>query len=136
MSLDYVNRSHDEEIIDILRSVLDNGTGKAETINEHLLIKLMQLRGTPIKSFKFDQKRVDFYYNSWIGKEKGKDPDLLYGVIQWIDDNPILDGMSYFDTKEKAIRYIEEQSVFDKKLHLKESKIKYSIVRLEKHKDC
>lgn len=65
MSTNYINRKNDEEIIDIVRSVLDNGTGRAETPNEHILIKLMQLRNTPITSFKFDQERVDFYYNEW-----------------------------------------------------------------------
>ena len=68
MSTDYIDRSNDEEIIDIVRSVLDNGTGKAETVNEHVLIKLMQLRGTPIISFEFDQERVDELYEQW--KEK------------------------------------------------------------------
>jgi hypothetical protein len=65
MCTQYVNRDNDEEIIDIVRSVMDNGTGKAETANEHILIKLMQLRGTPMTSFKFDQERVDFHYSNW-----------------------------------------------------------------------
>jgi len=66
VSTNYINRSNDEEIIDIVRSVMDNGTGKAETPNEHILIKLMQLRNTPMISFEFDQKIVDFHYNIWI----------------------------------------------------------------------
>lgn len=65
MSLDYVNRQNDEEIIDIVRSVLDNGSGKAETFNEHVLIKLMQIRNTPIVNFKFDQDTVDKAYENW-----------------------------------------------------------------------
>ncbi len=65
MSTEYVNRGNDEEIIDIVRSVMDNGTGKAETVNEHLLIKLMQLRGTPMTTFTFDQERVDKYHQKW-----------------------------------------------------------------------
>lgn len=65
MSIHYINRSNDEEIIDILRSVLDNGTGKAETFNEHILIKLMQIRGTPITSFEFNQDKVDLFYQQW-----------------------------------------------------------------------
>ncbi len=65
MSINCINRQNDEEIIDIVRSVLDNGTGKAETANEHILIKLMQLRGTPITSFTYDQKRVEFHYLQW-----------------------------------------------------------------------
>ncbi len=65
MSINYVNRINDEEIIDIVRSVMDNGTGKAETAYEHILIKLMQLRGTPMTSFGFDQNKVDFHYEQW-----------------------------------------------------------------------
>lgn len=65
MNLKYTDRSHDEEIIDIVRFVMDNGTGKAETAHEHILIKLLQLRGTPMTSFEFDQERVDFHYNQW-----------------------------------------------------------------------
>ena len=66
MSLSYVNRANDEEIIDIVRAVLDNGSGRAETFNEHVLIKLMQIRGTPITSFKFTQQAVDSAYENWL----------------------------------------------------------------------
>ena len=59
-----------EEIIDIVKSVMDNGTGKAETANEHILIKLMQLRNTPMTSFEFNQERVDFHYNNWKNQTK------------------------------------------------------------------
>ena len=65
MSTKFINRLNDEEIIDIVRSVMNNGTGNAETANEHILIKLMQLRCTPMTSFKFDQERVDFHYKQW-----------------------------------------------------------------------
>ena len=70
MSLSYINRSNDEEIIDILRSVLDNGTGKAESSNEHILIKLMQVRGTPIENMSFDQERVNKLYLNWLNESK------------------------------------------------------------------
>ena len=66
MSVSYIDRSHDEEIIDIVKYVMDNGTGKAETTNEHILIKLMQLRRTPMISFEFDQDKVDFHYDQWV----------------------------------------------------------------------
>ena len=65
MSVNYVNRQSDEEIIDIVRSVLNNGTGKAETANEHILIKLMQIRNTPINNMEFDQDNVDKQYQLW-----------------------------------------------------------------------
>tara|TARA_R100000541_G_scaffold56424_1_gene65849 strand:- start:41 stop:253 length:213 start_codon:yes stop_codon:yes gene_type:complete len=68
MSTNYVNRNNDEEIIDIVRSVLDNGTGKAETFNEHVLIKLMQLRKTPITNFEFDQRLVDKHFSTWVNE--------------------------------------------------------------------
>jgi len=66
MSLNHIDRSNDEEIIDIVRSVMDNGTGKAETANEHILIKLMQMRGTPMTSFEFEQEKADFHYDLWV----------------------------------------------------------------------
>jgi len=65
MSVNYIDRSHDEEMIDIMKSTMDNGTGKAETANECILIKLMQLRCTPMTCFKFNQERVDKCYNQW-----------------------------------------------------------------------
>lgn len=65
MSTRYVNRINDEEIIDIVRRVLNNGTGKAETPNEYILIKLMQIRNTPIHNFSFDQDTVDHQYDMW-----------------------------------------------------------------------
>ena len=70
MSNHYVNRQHDEDIIDIMRSVMDNGTGKAETYNEHLLIKLMQIRNTPIKNLAYVQARVDNAYKDWINRDQ------------------------------------------------------------------
>lgn len=71
MSINYINRSNDEEIIDIVRSVMNNGTGRAETVNEHILIKLMQIRSTPITSFEYDQKRVDKTYEQWKNETTG-----------------------------------------------------------------
>jgi len=65
MSVNFVNRLNDEDIIDICRAVLDNGTGKAETVNEHILVKLMQIRNTPIVNMEFDQETVDFHYSQW-----------------------------------------------------------------------
>lgn len=70
MSLSYINRSNDEEIIDIVRSVLDNGTGRAETFNEHILVKLMQIRGTPIETMSFDQEHVNKLYLTWLNDSK------------------------------------------------------------------
>ena len=70
MALNYINRSNDEEIIDILRSVLNNGSARAESFNEHILVKLMQIRGTPIENMTFDQERVNKLYIKWINENK------------------------------------------------------------------
>ena len=70
MSKNYVNRIHDEDIIDIMRSILCNDTAVVETFNENILIKLMQIRNTPILLMKFDQEEVDEAYKIW--QEEGK----------------------------------------------------------------
>jgi len=66
MAARYINRQHDEEIINLVRTIMNNGTGKAETANEHILIKLMQIRNTPMANYKFAQEKVDFNYNLWL----------------------------------------------------------------------
>jgi hypothetical protein len=65
MALDYVNRLNDEEIIDIVWSILSNGNFEVETINESILCKLMELRGTPIKNVKY-VRDVDEDYARWV----------------------------------------------------------------------
>lgn len=64
MSTNYINRENDEEIIDIMNSVLSNGKMQVETINEAVLVKLMELRGTPIK---YDKSFRNIYedYERW-----------------------------------------------------------------------
>ena len=49
MSKSFVNRKRDEEIIDIMNSILSNAVFNVETVSESILCKLMELRGTPIK---------------------------------------------------------------------------------------
>lgn len=73
MNSNLINRKNDDEIINIVRSVLDNGTGRAETPNEHVLIKLMQIRNTPIKNFEFEQEQVDFHFDQWSKEKVEKD---------------------------------------------------------------
>lgn len=64
MSTNYVDRSNDEEIIDIMNSILSEGKMQVETINEAVLVKLMELRGTPIK---YDKtfRDIDKDYERW-----------------------------------------------------------------------
>ena len=67
-----INRDNDDAIIGILTSVLNNGTGHVETFNENVLVKLMQMRGTPITNFKFIQEQVDACYDNWYEhKQRG-----------------------------------------------------------------
>lgn len=64
MSTNYIDRSNDEEIIDIMNSILSEGKMRVETINEAVLVKLMELRGTPIK---YDKtfRNIDEDYERW-----------------------------------------------------------------------
>lgn len=64
MSTKFVDRKHDEEIIDIVNSILSNAHFEVETINEAVLVKLMELRGTPIKYDK-TLRDIDKDFERW-----------------------------------------------------------------------
>ncbi len=64
MSTNFVNREHDEEIIDIVNSIMSNGNMKVETTYESVLIKLMELRGTPIK-YSESLRNIDEDFERW-----------------------------------------------------------------------
>lgn len=64
MSTNYIDRSNDEEIIDIMNSILSEGKMRVETINEAVLVKLMELRGTPIRYNK-TYRDIDKDYERW-----------------------------------------------------------------------
>lgn len=65
MSTKYLNRGNDEEIIDIMNSILSNGNMIVETFNESILVKLMELRGTPVKYTK-TFRNINEDYEKWI----------------------------------------------------------------------
>jgi len=44
-----INNSFDEDIINTLESILNSALFKVETFNESVLVKLMELRGTPVR---------------------------------------------------------------------------------------
>ena len=64
MSTNYTDRSNDEEIIDIMNSILSEGKLRVETINEAVLVKLMELRGAPIRYDK-TYRYIDKDYERW-----------------------------------------------------------------------
>jgi len=76
----------------------------------------------------------------WLTDESGparelrplgvKCSDLLYGVVEWINGNPVLDGMPYFDDKDAALKYATERA--DMGSMGLPMKVEYTIVRLEK----
>ena len=51
MSTDFINRSNDEEIIDIIRNIMSQGTMVVETMNESIFVALMEKRRTPILNY-------------------------------------------------------------------------------------
>lgn len=56
-----LNRQQDEDIIKLVQTIMGNGTMVVETINESLLVKLMELRGTPIR-YKSSLRDIDEDY--------------------------------------------------------------------------
>lgn len=52
---------------------------------------------------------------------------LLYGVVEWIDGNPILDGMTYFESKENAMTAARDNHSEAAKLGFN---VKYTVIRL------
>ena len=64
MSTNFVDRKNDEEIIDLINSILSNGKMQVETINEAVLVKLMEIRNTPIKYDK-SFRDIDKDFERW-----------------------------------------------------------------------
>jgi len=64
LSRDYVNRSHDEEIIDTLKGILEDGDMVVETFNESVLCALMERRKTPIRYSK-SLRDIEADYRQW-----------------------------------------------------------------------
>ena len=61
---DYIDRVNDETIIDLVREIMGNGTLIIETINEAVLVKMLELRGTPI-TYKKTYRNIDKDYERW-----------------------------------------------------------------------
>ena len=68
MSRDYIDRSNDEEIIDIIRNIMSQGTMTVETINESIFVSLMEKRGTPISIY-VTQRDVQKDFKWWKSKK-------------------------------------------------------------------
>ena len=64
MSTNFVDRKNDEEIINLINSILSNGKMQVETINEAVLVKLMEIRNTPIKYDK-SFRDIDKDFERW-----------------------------------------------------------------------
>ena len=64
MSTNFVDRKNDEEIIDLINSILSNAKMQVETINEAVLVKLMEIRNTPIKYDK-SFRDIDKDFERW-----------------------------------------------------------------------
>ena len=63
--MDGVPMNDDKVIIRVMKSILDNSDFVVETINEAVLVKLMDLRGTPL-SYRKTLRDIDLDYLRWI----------------------------------------------------------------------
>jgi hypothetical protein len=56
---------YDSEIVDLVYKIMGNGTMVVETINEAILVKLFELRGTPLKLEK-THRDIDKDYEGYL----------------------------------------------------------------------
>ena len=68
MSTNFVDRKNDEEIIDLVNSIFSNGKMQVETKNEAVLVKLMEIRNTPIKYDK-SYRDIDKDFERWQSEQ-------------------------------------------------------------------
>lgn len=62
-----VDHSNDKKIIDLVIRIMGNGTFVAETINESILFKLLEQRGTPIPlSTERISRDIEFDWNMFL----------------------------------------------------------------------
>lgn len=66
------NYKYDSEIADLVHTILNNGTFRNETINESLLVKYFELRGTPLRIDKTGYFRD--YEEDWKGTMETNSP--------------------------------------------------------------
>ncbi|RLA38970.1 MAG: hypothetical protein DRR06_19910 [Gammaproteobacteria bacterium] len=59
-----INRTNDEEIINLIREILTAGNMVVETYNEAVLVGLMKHRGTPIE-YKKSIRDIDRDFRHW-----------------------------------------------------------------------
>lgn len=72
-----VNKSVDEDIIDVVRSIFSDSGFVVETVNESVLIELMRARGTPITNYKSSRKTyMDFV--EWNNNKNGIDDSVMF----------------------------------------------------------
>ncbi len=64
MTVNYINRNNDEEIINLIREILSRGFFNVETFNESILVKLMEERRTPILVDE-ESRNIDLDFEAW-----------------------------------------------------------------------
>jgi hypothetical protein len=60
------DKSQDDQIISIVKSIFSQGTFVVETFNESVLVRLMELRGTPIENIENSYRDPDVDHAMWL----------------------------------------------------------------------
>ena len=71
-----MNTENDQMILDIMRNIFNNGDFVVETFNEAVLVKLMELRGSPIFYIK-SHRDINRDYAQWQEENKQIAEDVL-----------------------------------------------------------
>lgn len=95
MSRQYINRANDDDIIDIMRDILSNGNMVVETFHESILVKLMELRCTPIKVHKYNRSVDDDFYK-WTKENEAIPLESDYCTCDPRMNAPNSSGMCFF----------------------------------------
>ena len=61
----HINRENDEAIINLIEIILSGAVFDVDTINEAILVKLMEIRGTPI-NYNSTVRDIDEDFNRWV----------------------------------------------------------------------
>ncbi len=124
-----------QQIIDIAKLVEKDIEGRVKKGEAEYGERLRAFNGRDALQDAYEEALdLTLYLKQALIEAKKKPRDkVVYSVVKWVNDKPVLDGMVYFKTKERALRYIDRLLEMDKKINLRDVKTEYHIIQLFKY---